>query len=332
MSIASEITRLQTAKADIKTAIEAKGVTVPANAKLDNYDTYVASIPTSGTSILPQVIERTITTITSTDLAGITKIGKSAFFQCTNLTSVSLPSTVTVLEDDCFESTAITSIDLTNVTAIGGGAFENCTNLASITWPLSMTHTDLKTNTFTNTRFTSLNIPGYIKTIGWYCFRWNPALTSITFNEGLEETQWSSFEGCTGLTTITFPNGFKKFGHSTFYNCTGITSVSLPSSVELIDTEACYGCSSLTTINIPTNASLVKLGNKSFMNCTSLATITIPDNITNIDAQVFDGCTSLATINYTGTTTQWGSMTLGNNWHRNCPATVVHCSDGDVTL
>lgn len=44
MSIANEISRLQAAKADIKAAIEAKGVTVPAAAKLDTYDDYVAQI------------------------------------------------------------------------------------------------------------------------------------------------------------------------------------------------------------------------------------------------------------------------------------------------
>ena len=44
MSIASEIQRLQTAKADIKTAIEAKGVTVPSSATIDTYDDYVSQI------------------------------------------------------------------------------------------------------------------------------------------------------------------------------------------------------------------------------------------------------------------------------------------------
>lgn len=48
MTIASEITRLNTAKADIKTAIEAKGVSVPTNAKLDTYDTYVSQISGGG--------------------------------------------------------------------------------------------------------------------------------------------------------------------------------------------------------------------------------------------------------------------------------------------
>lgn len=49
MSVASEITRLQTAKADLKTAIEGKGVTVPSSAKLDAYPASVESI--SGGSI-----------------------------------------------------------------------------------------------------------------------------------------------------------------------------------------------------------------------------------------------------------------------------------------
>ena len=47
MTIASEITRLQWAKADIKTSIENKGVTVPSNAKLDTYDTYIDQINTA---------------------------------------------------------------------------------------------------------------------------------------------------------------------------------------------------------------------------------------------------------------------------------------------
>ena len=49
MSIASEITRLQGAKADIKTAIEAKGVTVPSAASIDTYGTYVGQISAGGT-------------------------------------------------------------------------------------------------------------------------------------------------------------------------------------------------------------------------------------------------------------------------------------------
>ena len=48
MSIASEITRLQTAKENIKISIENKGVTVPSNASIDTYYDYIDQIPTGG--------------------------------------------------------------------------------------------------------------------------------------------------------------------------------------------------------------------------------------------------------------------------------------------
>ena len=46
MSIATEISRLQGAKADIKTAIENKGVTVPSSTTLDGYPSIITNIPT----------------------------------------------------------------------------------------------------------------------------------------------------------------------------------------------------------------------------------------------------------------------------------------------
>lgn len=44
MSVASEITRIQNAKDSIKTAIESKGVSVPSNALIDTYATYIGQI------------------------------------------------------------------------------------------------------------------------------------------------------------------------------------------------------------------------------------------------------------------------------------------------
>lgn len=53
MSIASEISRIESAKAAIKTAIEGKGVTVPSSAKLDDYALLIDSIATGGDPELP---------------------------------------------------------------------------------------------------------------------------------------------------------------------------------------------------------------------------------------------------------------------------------------
>jgi endonuclease YncB( thermonuclease family) len=64
MSIASEISRIQQAKADIKTAIETKGVTVPSSATIDTYDDYVSQISGGGgggdTTTLEKLIDRRI--------------------------------------------------------------------------------------------------------------------------------------------------------------------------------------------------------------------------------------------------------------------------------
>lgn len=52
MSIADDLTRIQGAKADIKTAIEAKGVSVPADALIDSYPDYVDAIQQGSTPVL----------------------------------------------------------------------------------------------------------------------------------------------------------------------------------------------------------------------------------------------------------------------------------------
>lgn len=159
MSIASEISRLQTAKADIKTAIEAKGVTVPSNATLDTYDTYVAQISGGGgnndadwltRSITSINIPSNITTIGSYALAycqgltsvtipsNITTVDRYAFYG-TGLTSINLPNSVTSIGIRCFDSTPITEARLGKVTAIPNYLFANCNSLANIYIPNTVT-------------------------------------------------------------------------------------------------------------------------------------------------------------------------------------------------
>lgn len=48
MSVQSEISRLESAKADLKAVLEEKGVTVPETAKLDDYGALVRQIVPEG--------------------------------------------------------------------------------------------------------------------------------------------------------------------------------------------------------------------------------------------------------------------------------------------
>lgn len=68
MSIASQISRLMSAKSAIRTAIQNKGVTVPASTKLDDYADLIASIP-AGSSAWTKIAETSITTSTTSTAA-----------------------------------------------------------------------------------------------------------------------------------------------------------------------------------------------------------------------------------------------------------------------
>ena len=69
MSIASEISRLQSAKASIKTSIENKGVSVPSSAKLDGYSSYIDAISSGSATLITKTITANGTYNASSDNA-----------------------------------------------------------------------------------------------------------------------------------------------------------------------------------------------------------------------------------------------------------------------
>ena len=69
-----------------------------------------------------------------------------------------------------------------------------------------------------------------------------------------------------------------------------------------------------------------------FVECKNLKTVTISENIKGFDERCFKDCTSLTTINYGGTMEQWNALPKKEDSFTGVPATVVHCSDGDVAL
>ena len=71
----------------------------------------------------------------------VVAIGESAFNGCSDITSITIPNSVTSIGKSAFAScSGLTSITFSNnVTSIGESAFEGCSSLTSITIPNSVT-------------------------------------------------------------------------------------------------------------------------------------------------------------------------------------------------
>ena len=107
-------------------------------------------------------------------------------------------------------------------------------------------------------------------------------------------------------------------------------------NITSIGDAAFFGCS-LTTMVIPENITTIGRNVALYdttgaFEMSSLTSVVINNKMRMIGTKTFRNCTGLTNITFNGTKSQWNSITKGRNWNENVPASVVHCSDGDVTL
>ena len=224
----------------------------------------------------------------------VKSIGGSAFSDCSGLTSVTIPDSVTRVESFAFYScSGLTNITIGNsVTNIGMGAFSFCSGL------------------------TSVIIGNGVRIIDYQAFYNCSRLTSVTIGNGVKSIGSSAFENCSGLTSVTIPNSVTIIGGSAFRFCSGLTSITIPDSVTGIGEEAFRGCNniiiklkgicyvdkwvvgvvnnSLSTAEIENTTRGIADG--AFNYCKFLTSVTIPDSVKSIGYQAFYNCSNL-TVN-----------------------------------
>ena len=195
------------------------------------------------------------------------KLGDYAFYFCSGLTSLTLPSSVTSIGDWAFGyCSELTSLTLpSGVTSIGNYVFFGCSGLTSLTLPSSVT------------------------SIGDYAFQDCSGLTSLTLPSGVTSIGNDAFYGCSGLTSLTIPSGVTSIGKWAFYGCSGLTSLTLPTGVTSIGNYAFYGCRGLTSMTIPSGVTVI--GEGAFRGCSGLTSIYVyPENLPELGIDIFNRC------------------------------------------
>ena len=235
----------------------------------------------------------------------VTSIGSYAFWQCSNLTSITIPVSVTTIGNMAFQGcSGLTSITIPNsVKSIGSYVFAYCSGLTSIT--ISNSLANIGSYAFLRCRgLNSITIPNSVTSIGSSAFVDCSSLTSIKIPNNVTAIGSNVFGGCNRLTSISVGSGNTKYDSRN--NCNAIIETLsntliagckytiIPNNVTTIGSYAFWQCSNLTSITIP--VSVTTIGNMAFYLCSGLTSIIIPNSVTAIGESAFAWCRGLISV------------------------------------
>ena len=212
----------------------------------------------------------------------VTSIGVLAFYNCSGLTSVTIPNPVTEIGYSAFSGCrGLTSVTIpTSLKTIGERAFKDCQSL------------------------TSVAIPNSVTTIGDLAFYNCSALTSVSIGNSVSSIGDLAFWNCSGLTSIVVASGNTTYDSRG--NCNAIIETAsntliagccntvIPGTVTTIGHDAFRYCKGLSSVTIPN--SVTSIGDMAFLECSGLKSVTIHGSVTSIGDWAFRGCSGLTDV------------------------------------
>ena len=207
----------------------------------------------------------------------VVRIGDSAFIDCTELTSVTIPD---------------------SVTDIRWRAFYNCVSLKSVTIPKSVIDIDnyafgyyYDSDSFGTKKIDGFKI-NYVKNTYGHMYAIKNGftdeaclLTNELDNGTLEITKYVGNSATCVIPSEIDGKKVTGIGYNAFSSRTELTSITIPDGVTIIGNSAFSDCTSLETVTIPN--SVTHIYPRAFYNCTSLKEVAIPASVTVIRDEAF---------------------------------------------
>lgn len=292
------------------------------NFTVDNLSYYITDANNHYVSVAKGSTEPTgALTIPSTVTNGsttysVTSIARDAFSNCSGLTSITIPNTVTSIGGCAFQNCGLATITIpSSVISVDGWVFNGCTAMTEINVDSDnpafssdngiMYDKNKTTLLYCPGGKTQIEIPSTVTIIGSAAF-WYNKMTSIIIPNSVKSIGSNAFYYCDELTSINIPSSVESIGGSVFSECKKLTEISVDSNNPYFTAEDgvvfnkdksnlifCLGTKAGEYI-IPNTVK--SIGDDAFDCCRNLTSIIIPNTVTSIGDYVFDACFALSSI------------------------------------
>ena len=206
--------------------------------------------------------------------ATLTTIKTDAFYSCSSLKEINLHEGITEIYTDAFRYCNLTSVTIpSTVTSISNSAFQG-NPLTSVVWKPKTCSIGSDGNApfySTSSQITSFTFGDEVEIIPNYlCYKMGQ-LDTVVFPQNLQTIGNYAFAYCTALKGVEIPTSVTLVARNSFYNCQALKSFTFPEGITTVATEVLEGCTALEEVFIP--ASVTTINSDAFYNCSGLMAI-----------------------------------------------------------